>query len=184
MKNFAIVVAMDEARGIGKGGGIPWHVPEDMRNFKEVTTAVSRTSKTNAVIMGRKTWDSLPEKFRPLPGRLNIVLSRQKDLALPKGVLHFPGLEEALAYIGKDPKVENVFVIGGAQVYEKAVNHPACNRLLATFVQGKFSCDTFFPAIPARFKPDSEEISVVGLKPVKENAFQKPSVIFITYTAL
>lgn len=152
MKPFAIVVAMDEARGIGKAGGLAWHLPADLKHFKEITAASTDPSRRNAVLMGRKTWESLPERFRPLPGRLNVVLSRQQGFLLPNGVPGFSGLEEALSHVGKEQGVGEVFVIGGAQLYAEAIDHPACTRIFATDVKGAFDCDAFFPAIPSRFK--------------------------------
>lgn len=89
---------------IGRGGTIPWHVPEDLARFKELTGDA-------AVIMGRATWDSLPERFRPLPGRHNVVLSRRTDLG-PDGATVVSTPEDALAAAG-----EPAWVIGGAQVY-------------------------------------------------------------------
>ena len=75
MKPFSIVVAIDRAGGIGREGKLPWNLPADMARFKEITQGEGG----NAVIMGRKTWDSIPEKFQPLPGRLNVVLTRRQD---------------------------------------------------------------------------------------------------------
>jgi dihydrofolate reductase len=151
MKPFACVVAMDEERGIGKNGTLAWRLPADLKHFKAVTSK-GDPRKQNAVIMGRKTWDSLPEKFRPLPGRLNIVLSRQKDLKLPEGVVLLSDFEEALTYAEKQSNVDQVFLIGGAQLFTQTINHPACQTLYITEVMGKFGCDVFFPPIPHRFK--------------------------------
>lgn len=153
MKNFAIVVAMDEARGIGKAGGLAWHLPEDLKHFKEVTSAPERPGTVNAVIMGRKTWESLPPKFRPLPGRVNIVVTTQKDFALPQEVIRAANLQQALEKAQADPKTGHIFVIGGGQIFEQAVGHPACRQIFATFVQGTFGCDAFFPVIPPYFTP-------------------------------
>ena len=153
MKIFSIIVAMDEVRGIGKAGELAWHLPPDLRRFKEITSAVSGPSRKNAVVMGRKTWESLPVQFRPLPGRLNVVLTGQQDFLLPDGVRRFKGFDEALEYLNNQPDVEHVFCIGGAQMYACAVHHPACSRIFATYLQGKFDCDAFFPVIPARFRP-------------------------------
>ncbi|MBI4309535.1 MAG: dihydrofolate reductase [Candidatus Omnitrophica bacterium] len=153
MKSFAIVAAMDEARGIGKADGLAWHLPSDLRRFKEITSAVSDPSKRNALLMGRKTWESLPAHFCPLPGRLNVVLTRQEDLGLPEGVLRFSNLDQAMEYLDKEPDIEHIFCIGGAQMYAHAVEHSACNRIFATHLQGKFDCDSFFPIMPSRFRP-------------------------------
>ncbi len=150
-KTFSIVVAMDDRRGIGKNGTLPWHLPEDLKYFKDMTTGTCGPSKKNAVIMGRKTWGSLPEKFRPLPNRLNVVLSRKEEFTA-KGVVIASTLERAMDVLDKDPKIENIFVIGGAQIYTYALHHPLCQRLFVTFVAGDFACDVFFPSIPSRFK--------------------------------
>ena len=74
--SFQLVVAAGRALGIGKGGGLPWKLPGDMAYFKELTTATRGGGKRNAVVMGRGTWESIPPRFRPLPGRVNVVLSR------------------------------------------------------------------------------------------------------------
>ena len=95
---------------IGRDGGLPWHLPEDLAHFKAVTLGAP-------VIMGRKTWDSLPPKFRPLPGRRNIVVTRQRDWHAP-GAEVAPSLEDAIA-LCKD--ADRVWVIGGAQLYAQAV---------------------------------------------------------------
>ena len=151
IKTFSIVVAMDDRRGIGKNGTIPWHLPEDLKYFKDMTTRTSGPSQKNAVIMGRKTWESLPEKFRPLPNRLNVVLSRNEEFTA-KGVVIGSTLEKAMDTLEKDPQIENIFVIGGAQIYTHALLHPLCQRLFITFVRGDFACDAFFPSLPNRFK--------------------------------
>ncbi|MBI3314748.1 MAG: dihydrofolate reductase [Candidatus Omnitrophica bacterium] len=151
IKTFSIVVAMDDRRGIGKNGGIPWHLSEDLKYFKDMTTATSGPSGKNAVIMGRKTWGSLPAKFRPLPNRLNVVLSRNAGFEA-RGALIESTLERAMDVLEKDSEIENIFVIGGAQIYTYALPHPLCQRLLITFVRGDFACDAFFPPLPNRFK--------------------------------
>ena len=84
---FSLIVAMDSQNGIGKNGQLPWHLPADLKHFKEITCTVRDPKKQNVVLMGRKTWDSIPEKFRPLPGRINVVLTRHPDLKFPLGVL-------------------------------------------------------------------------------------------------
>ena len=104
--------------------------------------------------MGRKTWEALPQKFRPLPGRVNLVLSREGGLSLPSGVLCAQSLDNALSQLSFS-EIENVFVIGGAQIYAQAIEHPLCQKLYVTHVQGEYGCDTFFPPISQKFFPVS-----------------------------
>ncbi len=152
MKPFSIVVAIDEKNGLGKKGGLAWHLPADLKHFKEITTRTCGSGRQNAVIMGRKTWESLPEKSKPLPGRCNVVLTTQKDMILPPEVLKFSVLDESLIELNKLSKIGDIFIIGGAQVYAQAAAHPACQKLYVTRLKGDFGCDTFFPLIPPSFK--------------------------------
>ncbi len=145
--SFSIIVAVDAAGGIGKDGGIPWRLSPDMRYFKAVTLGPG--ALTNAVIMGRRTWDSIPLRFRPLPGRLNIVLSRTPDaLDLPPGVRAAGSLDAALSLAAGHAQR---FVIGGGAVYAEALQRPDCRSLAVTRLAGDFECDTTFPPIPAAF---------------------------------
>ena len=154
MKTFSIIVAFDSQYGIGKNGQLAWHLSSDLKRFKEITTTVTNPTKKNALIMGRKTWESLPEKFRPLPDRLNMVLSQKTGLNLPSGVLQAQSLDEALIRISATP-IENVFVIGGAQIFVPAIVHPLCQKLYVTHVKGEYGCDAFFPHISREFFPIS-----------------------------
>jgi dihydrofolate reductase len=148
-----LVVAADRDRGIARAGAIPWRLPGDVRHFKQLTTTTADPARRNAVLMGRATWDSLPERFRPLPGRHNVVLSRQERLALPAGVLHARDLDAALAALsGVSPGIERVFVIGGGEVYAAALARPDCRRIHYTHVDARCDCDTFFPAFEHRFR--------------------------------
>ena len=154
MKQFSIIVAFDSQYGIGKNGQLAWNLSMDIKHFKEITTAVTDPNKKNALIMGRKTWESLPQKFRPLPGRVNLVLSKLGKLDLPSGVLCSQSLDEALDQLSI-PGIENIFVIGGAQIYALAMEHPLCQKLYVTHVQGEHGCDAFFPPISRQFFPIS-----------------------------
>lgn len=154
MKSFSVIVAFDSQYGIGKNGQLAWELPMDLKHFKEITTTVTNPAKKNAVIMGRKTWESLPQRFRPLPGRLNLVLSKDEKPGLPLEVLCSQSLDDALSQLSS-PNVENIFVIGGAQVYAHAMDHPLCQKLYVTHVQGEHGCDTFFPPISKQFFPIS-----------------------------
>lgn len=126
MKNI-IIVATDLNNGIGKNNTIPWHIKEDLQNFKQLTT-------NNTIIMGRKTWESLP--IKPLLNRLNVVVSSQK-IILPKDVLLFDSFPEELPNLN--------FYIGGQQIYEQAITF--CDTVYRTLVHGHFDCDRFFPSL-------------------------------------
>jgi len=144
MRGFCIVVAIDEQRGIGLRGGMPWRLPGDMAYFKRITSEAT-APKQNAVIMGRKTYTSIPPRFRPLPGRLNIVMSRH-GAATDPGVLSSASLDQALDMLDSRGDIENIFVIGGGEIYAQAILHPDCRRLYITRIHGSFGCDTHFPA--------------------------------------
>jgi dihydrofolate reductase len=129
----AIVVARSRNLVIGREGGLPWNLPSDLRRFRELTTG-------KAVIMGRKTFESLPDAYRPLPNRRNMVLSSDPHYA-PQGAEAFDGLEAALQAAGGDS-----FVIGGSRVYETAL--PLADRVYLTHVEGDYEGDAFFPDLP------------------------------------
>ncbi|MEB3983278.1 dihydrofolate reductase [Mycobacterium sp. 663a-19] len=112
MSTLGLVWAQSTSGVIGRGGDIPWRVPEDLARFKQVTMG-------HAVVMGRRTWDSLPARVRPLPGRRNVVLSRQTGFAVD-GAEVFGSLEAALAALQTEPET---WVIGGAQIYSLALPH-------------------------------------------------------------
>lgn len=114
---------------IGAGGGMPWHVPEDLAHFKQVTLGVP-------VVMGRKTWDSLPERFRPLPGRDNIVVTRQQDWSA-EGARRAATVSEAVR--GRD----RVWIIGGAKIFRQVIGH--ADRLEVTELDLAVSGDAFAP---------------------------------------
>lgn len=154
MQTFAIIVAADAALGIGQDGTLPWQLPGDMAYFKKVTCEVSQPGARNAVIMGRKTWDSIPAKFRPLRNRLNIVLTRDTTYHCHEGVAQANSFESALQ-VAWNSDVERIFVIGGAAVFAEALSHPACDNVYFTDIKKTFPCDTFLPD----FLPDYEHVA-------------------------
>ena len=140
---ISLIAALAQNRAIGKDGQLLWHLPEDMRHFRE-------TTRGKPVIMGRKTWESLPDSFRPLPGRNNIVVSRNRAYQAPGATL-VGSLEEAIRATGE---AAEVFVIGGAELYRQAL--PVAGRLYLTEIAQDFEGDAFFPEVlPAEW----EEIS-------------------------
>ena len=145
---FSIIVAHDLQRGIGVDGTLPWSFPEDMKHFRRVTLGVG----TNVVIMGRRTWESIPIRFRPLTKRKNIVLTSNPSRVDQKSM---NSLESALVLaeeFQKQHEQSEIFVIGGAQVYDQALNHPECERLFVTKIHQHFNCDVFFPQYEDRFQ--------------------------------
>ncbi len=119
---------------IGRDGAMPWHLPEDMAHFKRMTAGAP-------VIMGRKTWDSLPPRFRPLPGRRNIVVSRQSDLQA-EGAERAGSLREALS-LCEAAQAPEAWVIGGAQIYAEA--EPLAQRAIVTELARDYEGDAWAP---------------------------------------
>lgn len=126
----SMIAAMAEDRVIGLNGQMPWHLPADLAHFK-------RSTMGSPVVMGRKTYDSIG---RPLPGRLNIVITRNRSLVI-EGCEVCQSLDEALESLPDD--LEEVFIIGGQQLYEQAL--PLANRLYLTHISLKVDGDTRFP---------------------------------------
>lgn len=154
---FNIIVAYDKNRGIAKDGNLPWPPNKtDMKHFINVTTQTVDPNKYNAVIMGRKTWDSIDAKYKPLKNRINIVLRREGSEPIPSSddvqVYTFNSLDTALNTLAVSPVVESIFVIGGQEIYEMAIKDPRCTKIYVTeFKQSFGTCDRFFPVIPAHF---------------------------------
>jgi dihydrofolate reductase len=151
VQQFNVIAALDQNRGIGKGGRLPWNIPQDLQYFHQVTTGVGSLDTENALIMGRKTWDSLPENRKPLAQRTNIVISRSRARDLPKDVFLALSLEEALMQLERI-SVQEIFVIGGGEIYQLALIHPDCSRLFLTRIEAEFKCDTFFPEYEHAFE--------------------------------
>ena len=146
---ISIIVAIAENYAIGKNNDLLWHIPEDLKRFKRLTTG-------NTVIMGKKTYESLPR--RPLPNRLNIVITDNPEDQFDQCVMAF-SIEDALNKL--DPAKEN-FIIGGASVYKQFL--PYSDRLYITWVHKSFDGDVFFPEIDFSewILISSEDIPAVG----------------------
>ena len=136
MREIVIIAAVARNRVIGRDNQLIWNIPEDMAHFKSLTSG-------HTVIMGRKTWESLPPRFRPLPGRRNIVISRQADYAAP-GAEIANSLENALKLAST---AAAVFIIGGEQIYRQAM--AVADRLEITEVDLEPEGDAWFPEIAA-----------------------------------
>ena len=139
---IGLIWAQARNRVIGKNGVMPWHLPEDLAHFKRVTL-------NHPVVMGRKTWDSIPPRFRPLPGRTNIVVTRQPDWN-ENGAQRTSSLREALQLCENSAQV---WIIGGAQIYTQAL--PLADELVVTEIDAAFDGDAHAPAIG----PDWREVA-------------------------
>jgi dihydrofolate reductase len=134
----SLIVAVDEQFGIGKNNDLMWHLPSDMRFFKETTTG-------HIVVMGRKNYESIPERFRPLPNRENVVLSRWEDFQAPNCKI-FSSLQACLERYA-DETERTVFIIGGGQIYREALDMNCVSELFITQVHHTYDADVFFPKI-------------------------------------
>ncbi|WBX85684.1 dihydrofolate reductase [Sphingosinicella microcystinivorans] len=150
--DIVLVVARADNRVIGKDGAMPWHLSEDLRRFKRITVG-------KPVIMGRKTFESIG---KPLPGRHNIVLTRQPGWRA-EGVTVVPNLAEAIAAAGLDPRTraDAIMVVGGADIYAQAL--PFATRIELTEIHAAPDGDTYFPQLdPARWRETFREAHPAG----------------------
>lgn len=144
----ALIVAMDSDRGIGKNNDLMWHLPKDMKFFKD-------TTQGQIVVMGRKNYDSIPEKYRPLPNRLNVVLTRNENFDAPN-CLVFHSLEECLTHF-KEESERIVFIIGGGEIYRMALDSGILDEMYITHVHERYDAETFFPS----FEEDKWESEIL-----------------------
>lgn len=132
----SLIAAVAENKVIGKDNDLVWHLPEDMRFFRE-------TTKGHYVITGRRNYESIPEKYRPLKGRTNVVVTHDVSYKAP-GAFVVNSLEEAIM-VASNSGDEEVFLIGGGQIYKEALEKNLVDRMYLTLIQGVFEGDTFFP---------------------------------------
>ena len=167
MTTLALIAALDRRHAIGRGGELLWHEREDQAHFRRVTMG-------SPVIMGRKTWDSLPARFRPLPGRRNVVVTRNAAWQA-EGAERAASLDAALALVADAPKA---FVIGGGELYALAL--PRADELWLTEIDAAFdAADAYFPAIDGarfveasrddRIAADGTRYAFVHYHPLKEH---------------
>jgi dihydrofolate reductase len=134
---------------IGKDNQMPWHLPEDLAHFKRVTLG-------QPVIMGRKTWDSLPARFRPLPGRLNIVITRQSEWQAD-GALRAASIEEAIYLSGDAP---HAWIMGGAEIYRQA--EPLASSAVVTEIDHDYEGDAFAPHLGTDWREVQREAHITA----------------------
>lgn len=143
---ISLIAAMSQNRVIGRDNDLPWKLPDDMKFFQ-------RTTRGHVVIMGRKNYDSLPASYKPLPNRTNVILTRQAGFKAEDCVV-FDNLEGALNF-SKNKGEQEVFVIGGGQIYDQAIEKS--DRIYLTEIEAEIDGDTFFPELGADWKEVSRE---------------------------
>lgn len=151
---FDIIVACCNKNGIGSNGNLPWKLKTEMQHFKEITTEAPLSFR-NVVIMGRKTWESIPEKYKPLPHRYNIILTSNSNYLIntnykTENVRTYISLNDALEVLSRTKELYNhnkIFIIGGERLYKEAINNRYCNNIYMTKIYEKIDCDRFFPKI-------------------------------------
>ena len=152
-----LIVAYCRNRGIGFQNKLPWKLSQDMNRFKNLTIG----NGNNAVVMGKNTWESLHQKYKPLPKRANIVLSTKYDNLFnnidPNSPKFFSSFQSAEHYCSI-AQTDNMWVIGGEMLYGETLKHRHLKRIYVTYIDNEFECDTFFPNIPDDFTLESESM--------------------------
>lgn len=162
--DISLIAAVSRNKVIGRNNDLPWHLPDDMKFFMQTTSG-------HHVIMGRKNYDSLPQKFRPLPNRVNIVVTRQKDFKAP-GCTVVNSINEGIT-IAKEANESELFIIGGAEIYKAAL--PNATYLYLTEIRADIDGDTYFPDF------DQTEWKEISRKPHSSDEKHKYSFDFVIY---
>uniref|UniRef100_A0AC34QQK7 Dihydrofolate reductase n=1 Tax=Panagrolaimus sp. JU765 TaxID=591449 RepID=A0AC34QQK7_9BILA len=150
-KPMDMIVAVDAANGISVNNSIPWHLPNEYRHFQATTMKTEDPSKINAVILGRKCWESIPEKFRPLKKRINVILSRTMPEVISDTIIVVDDFEKALKLLATEEpfksKVETIWNVGGKDIYALGLAHPSMRKLVITRIDKTYLTDVQFPEV-------------------------------------
>ena len=157
---FSIILAVDDKNWLWKNNDLAWKISADLKYFKNITSSTTDLAKMNAIIMWRKTRESISSKYRPLPQRLNCILTRgikNDDIGSPIDdfVLYFNSLERCLSELESKENVENIFIIGWANLYNQVLDNPMLDKIYLTKVKWDYDCDVFFDGIPDNFIVES-----------------------------
>ncbi|MEN8251098.1 MAG: dihydrofolate reductase [Bacteroidota bacterium] len=161
---ISMIAAVAKNRVIGKDNDLVWHLPDDMRYFME-------TTRHHVVIMGRKNYESIPPKYRPLADRTNIVVTRQQNYNAP-GCIMARTIDDALD-LAKQKTEEEIFIIGGGQIYSQTL--PLADRLYLTEIKHSFEGDTFFPEFD---KTNWDEVSRINHGTDEKHQFEFDFVVY------
>lgn len=155
-----LILAVDEKKWIWRDWDLAWKISKDLKYFKEITTKTYDLAKMNAIIMGRKTRESIPSKFKPLSDRINCILTRKIKYdsiwsKIDDFVLYFNSIEQALSELESKENVENIFIIGWAEIYNQSLKLDFLDKIYLTKVKWDYLCDVFFDGVPDNFKLES-----------------------------
>ena len=163
---ITLIVAVAENNVIGKNNALIWHLPKDMQYFKKITEG-------HHIITGRKNYISIPEKFRPLQNRTNIILTHQKDFKEDNCII-LHTLEDAISF-AKNNNEKELFIIGGGQIYREAIEKNVVDKMYITHVHQAFEGDIYFPEI------DTTQWKIVGSEKYEKDEKHKYSFTFVEY---
>lgn len=155
-----IILATDEKNWIWKSGTLAWHISSDMKYFKKITSQTTDLAKHNAVVMWRKTRESIPSHFRPLDNRINCILTKNikyDDIGskIDDFVLYFNSLERCLSELESKQNIENIFIIWWASIYNQVLQMDMLDKIYVTKIKWDFNCDVFFDGVPDNFQVES-----------------------------
>lgn len=147
-----LIIASDEKNGIWKNNTLPWHIPEDLKYFAKITSTTKNAEKINALIMWRKTWDSIPSKFKPFKNRINCILTKKKNKTNSLNVFYFNSFEACISDLNQKNDIEQIFIIWWAELYNYTLENDKIDKIYLTKINWDYNCDTFFSGIPENFK--------------------------------
>lgn len=178
--DFYVIAAACKNMGIGYMNRLPWKLKKELEYFNKMTTTSPDPAHKNIVIMGRKTWSSIPPKYRPLKDRTNVVLSRTvSTIEDRESVDHiFSSLPDALEGVSQLRNKGQVWVVGGQSIYEEALRLQQCKRIYLTRIDKDFECDTFFPEVDETIYKLNEEMPEVPKEEQEEEGIKYKYTVY------
>lgn len=178
--DFFVIAAACKNLGIGYLNRLPWKLKQELEYFNRMTTISPDPAHKNIVIMGRKTWSSIPSRYRPLKDRTNVVLSRTvSTIEDREAVDHiFSSLPDALEGVSQLRNKGQVWIVGGQSIYEEALRLTQCKRIYLTRIDKEFECDTFFPEIDESVYRLTEDIPDVPKEEQEEDGIRYKYTVY------
>ncbi|XP_068579157.1 zgc:153031 [Cebidichthys violaceus] len=180
-KPIRLIAAVCNDRGIGKDGQMPWDLPSEFQNFRDHVTGVSRPGKLNMMVWGKLCWYSVPKPDFPLPNVLHTVLSTTLETVPDHAHFLCQDLDSAARLAAQHPLadlIETIWIVGGTQVYEDALNHPWCDLVYLTDVMADFDCNIFFPEFDRELFKEQEGFPGVPTGIQEENGIKYKFQVF------